>query len=78
LGSSTAVEVRSRLGNPLPCHSAFLRVSYRFASERLRDHRIDLIAVEGPLRVIDQRLREGEHDSFVNRDEAAPTRPESF
>jgi hypothetical protein len=38
----------------------------------------DFGGVKGPLWMIDQRLRKGEHDSLVNRDEAAPIRPESF
>jgi len=33
--------------------------------ERLHDHRVDVGGVEGVLGMIDQRLRQSEHDWFV-------------
>jgi hypothetical protein len=71
-------EARAVFACTLPCGAAALLGSYRFAFARQRNDRIDLVAIEGPLRVIDQRLGEGEHDSLVNRDEAAAIRPDSF
>jgi hypothetical protein len=61
--------LRRDLGNALgdlpPFGAASTLGIFRFAFERLRNHRIDLFDVEGPLRMIDQRLREGEYDRFV-------------
>jgi hypothetical protein len=39
------------------------------ACKRLRDHCVDLGGVKGALRMIDQRLREGEHDRLVILDQ---------
>jgi hypothetical protein len=38
----------------------------RLACQRLRDHYVDLGGVKGALRMIEQRLREGEHDRLVH------------
>jgi hypothetical protein len=74
IGSGVALlrqrgEARGVFNGALPCCAAGLLGSFRFAFERLRDHRVDLFAVEGPLRMIDQRLREGEHDWLVLLDD---------
>jgi hypothetical protein len=52
-------------------------ISSEFATDkRLRDHRVDLGGVKGALRMIDQRVREGEHDMLVLLDEChSPRNP---
>jgi hypothetical protein len=62
-------QARGVFDGTLPCGAAGLLGSSRFARERLGDHRIDLIAVEGSLRVLDQRLGEGEHDGLIFLDD---------
>jgi len=49
------------------CHTARRACSAALASRSsvFRDHRIDLLAAEGPLGMIDQRLGEGEHHRLV-------------
>src|ERR1700738_56753 len=49
--------------------SESLLVCQRLACQRLGDHGVDLGGVQSPRGMIDQRLREGEHDGFVLLDD---------
>src|ERR1700726_375661 len=62
-------DLRNALSDLRPCGAAALLGGERLACKRLRDHCVDLGGVKSALRMIDQRLREGEHDRLVLLDE---------